>query len=278
MKGTFTKLLALSFVLVLGFALAGCAQPAEEPVATPPAEEPAEVAAEYKLAVPGKLTIGSDLDYPPFEILNADGEPEGFDVDLAKAVCEELGLELNYLPPQAFDSLPTQVAAGTKMDVAISALTITPPRKEVVDFSDPYFAEGVNQAIAVKKGSDIKGKDDLAGKKVAVQSGSTPQFWAEENLLDSEIVPLTNNTDAFSAMMAGQADAVVNDEPTSRDFIEKSFKDAVIVEVVPTAEEYGIMVSKDNPELTKAINEALAKIKADGRLDAMYKQWIEDAE
>lgn len=269
---------ALALVLALSLAFVGCDKPADDPATAPPAEEPAEAPApdfgEYKLVVPGKLTIGSDLDYPPFEILNADGEPEGYDVDLITEVCKELGLEVNYLGPQAFESLPTQVAAGTKMDVAVSAFTITPERAEIVDFTDDYFV--VNQVIAVMKDSDITGKADLAGKRVAVQSGSTPDLWARENLPDSEIIALPNNTDAFSAMTAGQADAVINDELTSNTFIGKTFKDAKVVEIIPTAEEYGIAVSKDNPELTKAINWALGKIKADGRLEEIHKKWIED--
>lgn len=265
------KLVGLALAATMLLSLVGCGGTEKEADTTAvAATEP-----EYTLVEPGKLTIGSDLDYPPFEMLNADGKPEGFDVELMAAVCEELGLELNYLGPQAFDSLLPQVAAGTKLDIAVSALTITPERAKVVDFTEPYFLSGVDQAIAVLKTSDIKTKDDLAGKRVAVQSGSTPDTWATENLPNSEIIRLNNNTDAFAALMAGKADAVINDEPVSKKFISESFPDAMIVEVIPTAEEYGIGVSKDNAGLTKAINEAIAKLKADGTYDAIYKKWIE---
>lgn len=274
MKRLALKVVCTVLALALLLSFAGCGSKAEE-VAEPAAGTSEEAAPSYVLVEEGKLTIGSDLDYPPFESLDADGKPQGFDVDLMVEVCKEIGLELNYLGPQAFDSLFTQVAAGTKMDIAVSAITINAERAKIVDFSDPYYLSGVDQAIAVLKTSDIKTKDDLAGKRVAVQMGSTPDLWATENLPDSEIVRLTNNTDAFSALMAGKADAVINDEPVSRKFIEESFQDAMIVDVIPTAEEYGIAVSKDNPELLKAINEALAKIKADGRYDEIHAKWIE---
>lgn len=271
-----TMNLALAIVLALSIALlAGCGS--DEPTG---ASSDAGTASDsgYTLLNDGKLSIGSDCDYPPFIALDAAGNPEGFEYDLMVAVAEEMGLEVEYIAPQAFDTLIAQVVAGGKMDIAVSSFTITPERAEQIDFTNPYFLDGVDQAISSLKDSGIAGRDDLAGKKVAVQSGTTGQDWAEENLPGAEIVPYTNITDAFNAMMAGKVDACVNDLPAAEKLISESFQDISVVESVPMAEEYGIVVSKENPALTEALNDALAKVKDSGKYDEIYKKWFEDAE
>lgn len=267
-------LLSLALMLALSFALlSGCGKDDAE-TAKPAAGDEAG----YTLNTPGKLIIGSDCDYPPFIQLSASGDPEGFEYDLAVAIAEEMGLEVEYLSPQAFDTLIAQVVAGGKMDVALSSFTITPERLEQIDFSDPYFLDGVNQAISAPKANGIKSRDDLKGKKVGAQSGTTGQSWAQENLPDSEVVAFTNITDAFNAMMAGKVDACVNDLPAAEKLISESFQDITVVESIPTAEEYGIVVSKDNPELTAALNDAIAAVKESGTYDEIYKKWFEDAQ
>jgi polar amino acid transport system substrate-binding protein len=144
--------LAMAFSL---FAVAGCGGGGNAPEAEKPANEGTETAGkDYKLVTPGKLTIGSDLDFPPMEQLNG-STPEGFDVELMQAIAKEMGLEAEYLPPQKFDTLLASVNAG-KFDVVASSLTISDERKKEVAFSDPYFDS--NQSIA----------SSLSGAKVCV--------------------------------------------------------------------------------------------------------------
>lgn len=262
-------LLALALVISLG-AIAGCSQP-EKPAAEEPAtEEPA--AADYKLVEPGKLTVGSDLDFPPMEMLEGD-KPTGFDVDLMTAIAKEMGLEVSYLPPQEFDALLASVNAD-KFDVVASSLTINDERKKEVVFTEPYFDS--NQSIAMRAGSTYAKPEDLAGKKIGVQSGTTGQQWAEENLkpAGATIVPFSKTSEAFAALEASNVDAVVNDLPITADIVKNSEGKLTVVNEIPTGEQYGFAVALDNGTLATAINEALAKVKASGEYDRIYEKWI----
>jgi polar amino acid transport system substrate-binding protein len=146
---------------------------------------------------------------------------------------------------------------------------------KIIDFSDPYFDS--NQSIAVVKSSGITTTSQLYTKKIGVQSGTTGQAWATENLKPkgATIVPFKDATGAFNALQAGTVQAVVNDLPVTAEIIKEGpTRGFVIIDKVGTAEQYGIAVAKDNPDLLKAINAALAKMKADGELKAIYDKWI----
>jgi polar amino acid transport system substrate-binding protein len=262
------KWLALLLACALAmsvFALAGCAK--EEPVAEPVADEPM-----YTLVTPGKLTVGSDTAYPPFESINAAGEVEGFDVDLIAEVAKELGVEFEF-KTYNFDALIIGVQTGSEFDIIGSAMTIKPDRAEQIDFSDPYFDAG--QSLAVRNDSTFASLDDLAGKKIGVQSGTTGEEFAKENApADATIVPFENILQAFQALQNGDVDGVVNDKPVTDNIVADPAREVKVVGGLMGAEQYGFGVSKDNPELTKAINEALAKIRADGRYEALLVKWF----
>ena len=151
-------------------------------------------------------------------------------------------------------------------------MTIKPDRQEQIDFSDPYYDS--NQSLAMKKGSTYAGPQDLTGKKIGVQSGTTGEAWAKENIQDAELVPFKNATDAFAALAAGNVDAVVNDLPVTTELLKEDDRGLEIVAQIPTGEQYGFGVSKDNPELTAAINTALAELRADGTYDTIYQKWF----
>jgi polar amino acid transport system substrate-binding protein len=262
-------LVGLALMLALSMLVVGCGSDGAADD-----NETTEAADTFSTLKPGVLVIGSDCDYPPFIELDADGNPAGFEYDMMLAIAEELGVEIEYLAPQNFDTLIPQIVGGGKMDIAVSSFTITPERMEEVDFSSPYFVDGVNQAITVPVDSDVASRDDFAGKKVGVQAGTTGGDWAEENLIGAEIVPFTNITDAFNAMMAGKVDGCVNDLPAAEGLIQKSFDGIKVLESAPTAEEYGIVVAKDNPKLTAALNDAIAKLIASGKMDEITAKWI----
>jgi polar amino acid transport system substrate-binding protein len=264
--------LMVAFALTLSaFALVGCGE-TEEPGEEPAAEEPAgeEPAAELVTIEEGKLLAGSDTEFPPFEFVEGD-EIKGFDVDLLTAIGENLGLEVEFMT-EIFDTLIPTLKAGGKFDVIASGMTIKPERQLEIDFTDPYYDS--NQSLVMAKGATYAGPEDLSGKKIGVQSGTTGEAWAKENVADATLVPFNSATDAFAALQAGNVDAVVNDLPVSAELLKEDDRGMEIVAQIPTGEQYGFGVSKDNPELLAAINEALAELKADGTYNDIYQKWF----
>ncbi|MHB1341565.1 MAG: basic amino acid ABC transporter substrate-binding protein [Coriobacteriia bacterium] len=259
--------LLLVFALVVSaFALGGCAKD-EEPPASEGEEAPA---VEVTTIEEGKLLVGSDTAFPPFESMNGD-VAEGFDVDLMGAIGEKLGLEVVFMT-EIFDTLIPTLKAGGKFDVIASGMTIKPERELEIDFTDAYYDS--NQSIAMKEGSTYAGPADLAGKKIGVQSGTTGEAWAKENVEGATLVPFKNATDAFAALQAGNVDAVVNDLPVTTELLKDDSRGMAIVAQIPTGEQYGFGVSKDNPELKDAINTALAELREDGTYDEIYQKWF----
>ncbi len=265
-------------LLILGVLLAGCAQqekPAATSTPTPTPEKTAEKKDELKLVKPGKLTVGSDVAYPPFEYTNqTTGEYEGFDIDLAKELAERLGLELEVINT-AWDGIIPGLLAH-KYDVIISAMTITEERAKQVSFSDPYFE--AKQVILAKKGSGIKGVEDLAGKKVGVQLGTTGDFAAQkliENGIKFELVKYEDTPSALMAIEKGDIDAAIIDNFVAY-LAQKNNPDVfeVIEDKTFEPEYYGIAVNKDNPALLEAINKALKEMKEDGTYDKIYQKWF----
>lgn len=262
--------------IAASLALGACSgKPAEGP--TPGNDGGAS--SEIKLLNPGKITVAASLDFPPFENVDPKTEkPIGFDIDIMQALCDELGYEMNFLPTMKFDTLVPAVASGTKIDCSISGLTITPERLEEVDFTNPYMDS--NQSIAVMKGSGftpIKKPEEikqLEGKKIGAQSGTSGYDWAVEHVKGAEVVPFDEATAAFAALQAGKVDAVCMDLPVVQNIIKNSYQNATIIYEIPTGEQYGIAVNKNNPALTKALNEALAKIKANGTYDKILDKWF----
>lgn len=228
----------------------------------------------YTLVENGKLTVASDLATPPFEYVNDSGKDQGFTYELMGMIADELGLELNYLPAQKFDGIIPMVKQGVKTDVGACNITITDERKEEVDFTDPYIDSNQGVAVAKNTGYDTVDSLNAPGVKIAVQSGTTSEEWAIENLPQATTVNFDDWTAAFTAVMSGQCQAVVCDLPVEQWMVSNSFTGMEIIKEVPTGEQFGIAVSKDNPELTQAINDALAKIKSSGAYDKLYEKWF----
>jgi polar amino acid transport system substrate-binding protein len=266
--------LALALVATV-VALAGCS--GAKSSGTTPAAKPA--AADLKLVKSGVLTIGSDTSFPPFESLNG-STAEGFDVDLADAIAKEMGLTVDFTS-QKFDTLIPQLKAGGTFDVIMSAMTITDERKKEISFSTPYIDS--NQSIAVVKGKfpKLDGNDTaaidkaFAGKIIGVQSGTTGEAWAKENLKSaSTITPFDDTLSAFSALNAGKVDAVVNDLPVSAFLVKSSYTGDEIVAEIPTGEQYGIGIATENAALLTAVDEAFAKVKSSGEYATIYQKWF----
>lgn len=218
----------------------------------------------------GKLLMGSDTTYPPFESIDEKGEPVGFDVDIAREIARRLGLELEVVSVKWEGIIP-----GLKTgdyDIVMSAMTITDERKMEIDFSDPYIDS--DQSIAVRKGyAEIKGEADLAGKVVGVQVDTTGQFTAEKIPGIKEIRKYDTILMAFEDLELGRIDAVVNDYPVNA-YISKTRGKTEVVATIKTDEKYGIGIKKGNSQLLEAINEALAEMKEDGTYDRIFEKWF----
>ena len=222
----------------------------------------------------GKLTVVAELGFAPFEYMDEKtGEPVGFDVDVINAVAEKMGLIASYLPNQKFDTLVPIIKQGGKADVSIAAITITDERLESVDFSEPYLDS--NQAIVVAKGSsETEETLNDASKQVVCQGGTTGDEWIGENLPDAVRVPVDDVTAALTGVQTGLYQAMVVDLPVASYMLAQSFSDLQIVKEIPTGEQYGIAVSKDNPELTQAVNKALEDMKSDGTMKEIETKWF----
>jgi len=218
----------------------------------------------------GVVKVGTNAEYPPFESVDDAGNIVGFDVELMDAIAKAGGFDVEYVNTR-WDGIFVALASG-EFDAVVSAATITDERKQTVDFSDPYFNAG--QMIAVKEGSDIKTPDDLNGKKVGVQLGTTGDIWLSENTT-ADVVRYDEITLAFQALAQGDVDAVVNDGPTSADIIRANPEMGVTLVGDPFTEElYGIAVNKDRQDVLAAINKGLAAVKASGEYDTIYNKWF----
>ena len=221
----------------------------------------------------GKLIIGTEPTFPPFEYVDKNNNIVGFDIDLAKVIATRLGvsLEVASLP---FDSLIPALVQG-KIDLIIAGMTITEERAKVVDFSIPYL--NANQAIVVRGGEEFNPQtlEDLKGHKVAVQLGTTGDL-AVSKIKGVKVVRFQRFTDAFLELGAKRVDAVVLDEAPARAYI-KTFPKFVISAVIDTGERYGIAVKKGEKELLDFVNQTLIDLMK-SPYDRLLEKWFEQAQ
>lgn len=209
-------------------------------------------------------TVGTSAGFPPFEYVE-DGEIVGFDIDLMKAIGEEMGFEVNF-KDIAFDSLIPALKTGN-IDVVAAGMTITEQREEVVDFSNSYYS--ADQSIIVKEDSDKDISVIFGDKDISVQTGTTGDLWVTEKLQDKGI--LTGNIkryDTFvlcvSDLVNENVDAVVLDSPVANRYAE--MRPVEVVGIIVTGENYGLAVNNGNTELLDKLNEGLRKIRENGKM------------
>ena len=214
--------------------------------------------------------VGTDATYPPFESKDAKtGKLIGFDIDLMSAVCEELGVGCEFIVVP-FDGIVSGLK-NHKYDAIISAFTITPEREKMVDFSQPYYQAGQSIAVRIDE-QEIKSIDDLVGKKVGVQLGTTGEILAKK-IEGAEIISYDNIGAAFIDMDNHRLDAVINDKPTSQRVIAVKGKAKIVGETL-TSENYGMAVRKGEKRLLDAINKSLEKLQASGKLQKINQKWF----
>ena len=219
----------------------------------------------------GELRVGSDIPYAPFEF-GRDPDYQGFDVDIVNEIAKRLDVEAQFVKTP-FDPIFRNLAQG-RFDLVASAATITPERQKTVNFSVPYFP--ADQSLMIKRGSDIKTVDDLAGKRIGVQLGTTGADYAKDEVKDADTVRSYDLIDdAFNALQSGQVDAVINDFPVSK-YAERSKKDLQVIQRIPTGETYGLGINKDDTKLKEEVDKALNEMKEDGTYTRIYKKWFEE--
>jgi ABC-type amino acid transport substrate-binding protein len=218
-----------------------------------------------------KLTVGSDIPYPPFE-QGKKGSYTGFDVELMEKIGEEIGREPEFID-SSFETIFRDVAQG-KFEAVMSAATITEEREKVVSFSNPYYLS--EQAVVVQEGSEITGLSDLAGKTVAAQQGTTGLELGKEKAEAGELRPFPEGPDAINALKAGTVEAVIIDAPVAANAVEE-LGGIEVAEKVPTEETYGIAVAPESTELLEEINEGLAKTLENGKYAKVYEKWFHEA-
>ena len=222
----------------------------------------------YKLVKEGTLTMATNAQFPPYEYYDGQ-EIIGIDADIAKAIADKMGLELK-IEDMEFDSIITAVSTG-KADLGLAGMTVDPDRQKNVDFSDPY-ATGV-QVIIVKEDSTIAKPDDLKGKKIGVQLSTTGDIYATNDFGKDSVVQYNKGSDAVMALTQGQVDAVIIDNEPAKSFVEAN-KGLKILDTKYATENYAACIAKDNTGLTKAVNKALAELKADGTLQKIVDKYI----
>jgi polar amino acid transport system substrate-binding protein len=219
----------------------------------------------------GKITVGSDVPYPPFEEFGqSKTEFTGFDVELVEAVGEKIGRTPEFIDT-SFDTIFRDLAQG-KFEMVASATTITDEREKTVDFSDPYYL--AEQAILVKQGSDVKTVDDLDGITVGAQQGTTGLEFVEEETDAGEVRSYPEGPDMVTPLRAGTIDAAVLDIPVAEN-LAGSQPDIEVAAEIKTGEEYGLVVSQGEEDLLSEVNDALQELKDDGTLGELYEKWLE---
>ena len=252
------KLLALILAILMVCSLAACGGSADAD-----ADASADDAAL-------ELVMGTNAAFPPYEYYDEDGETIiGIDAEIAKAVADKLGMKLT-IKDMEFDSLLTAVQSGA-VDIVFAGLTVNEERKQSVDFSITY-ATGV-QVIIVPEDSKIASVDDLAGKTIGVQAGTTGDIYCTDEFGQDNVKQFANGALAVAALQNGQVDCVVIDNEPAKSFVAAN-DGLKILDTEYAVEDYAAAISKENTELTAKVNEAMEALKADGTIDGILAKYI----
>ena len=250
------KLVSVLLVAACVFSLAACGS-----------KDDSKDSKESKKDSKDTLVMATNAEFPPDEFHEGD-DVVGIDADIARAIGEEMGMEVK-IEDMAFDSIIPAVTSG-KADFGAAGMTVTEDRKKNVDFTDTYAT--ATQVIIVKEGSDIAGPDDLTGKKIGVQLGTTGDIYADD-IEDAKVERYNKGFEAVQALTQDKIDAVVIDGEPAKEFVAEADGLKILDEVF-TEEEYAIAVAKDNDDLLKKMNEALASLKESGKIDEIVAKYI----
>lgn len=221
-----------------------------------------------------ELVVATDNSFVPFEFVDKDSgkdKVQGFDIDLIKAIADEADLNIKF-KTMDFKGIIPGLKSG-RWDMGIAGISITDERKESIDFSDPYFESGIIVAVQ-EDNTDIKGFDDLAGKKVSTRQGSTSQDYLKDKSPKSKVKAFPKITEGYQELGSGRVDATLYDEPNLKYYIKQNAEGKIkTVGDKLTAEPYAIGFQKGS-DLVEPVNDALKTIKDNGTYDDIYKEWF----
>ncbi len=212
----------------------------------------------------GKIVMLTNAAFPPYEYLGDDNEPVGVDIEIGQAIADELGVELEVVDMD-FDGIIGAIQAG-KGDFAAAGMTINEERLQNVDFSIEY-ATSSQYMMVLADNEEIQGPEDLAGKTVGVQAGTTGQFYAEDET-EAEVSKFKTALDAAMALKTGKLDAVIIDELPARAIVANN-TDLKVVENKLTEEDYAMAIAKGSDDLAAVINGVLEQLIADGTVEEL---------
>ena len=268
------RLSSVALAAALSLTLAACGDDGDD-TATPPVDTDVtfdEGTMMAEIVEAGTLRVGTKFDQPLFGLENLDGEPEGFDVEVAKIIAAKLGLsedDIEFTETVSANREP--FLEQGQVDMVVATYTINDKRDMVIDFAGPYFLAGQDILVAAGNPEGIKGPDDLAGKTVCSVAGSTPAGYVEENIPDAELVLVDAYTKCRDALQNGQVQAVTTDNVILSGYVSEAPEDFELVGEPFTDEPYGIGVPEGSEEFCEFINEALAEAADDGSLQAAFE-------
>lgn len=222
-----------------------------------------------------KLTVGSDVPYPPFEEFGkSKTEFKGFDIELMEAIAQKIGREVEFRDT-SFDTIFRDLAQG-KFEAVASATTITKEREESVDFTNPYYLPSAQSIVLAQGTTGITSDKDLEGKIVGVQQGTTGEEYVDEEIDTKELRTYPQGPDTIPALKAGTIDAVVIDRPVAEKAVEND-SGIEIAGGIETEEQYGFVVQQGDEELLDELNEGLKEVLDAGEYTTIYKKWFDKA-
>ena len=269
-----TAAMSLSLLAGCGNGTTGNAETPDAGETTPATEsqEPAETtpaaSGEFTTVEAGKLIMSTNAAFPPYEMTTDNGGYEGIDVEIAGAIAEKLGLELQ-IDDMGFDAALEAAQSGMS-DMVMAGVTVNEDRLAVMDFSDSY-ATGV-QVVIVKEGSDVT-LDNLGEQLIGVQNATTGWQYCTDDFGSDHVAAFDNGITAVQALMNDQVDCVVIDQGPAQSFVAEN-PGLTILETEYTVEDYAIGVKKGNTALLDAINNALAELTADGTVQSIIDKYI----
>ena len=220
-----------------------------------------------------KLVMATNAEFPPYEYYDGD-DVVGIDVDFAQAIADKLGMELS-VEDMAFESIIPAVQSG-KADFGAAGMTVTEERQSQVDFSDSYYT-GRQVIIVREDNTDITGPDDLNGKKIGVQLGTTGDIYSSDDYGDDNVERYNKGVEAVQALQQGKIDAVIIDDQPAQTFVKEN-EGLKILDTEYVEEDYALCFKKGN-DLVDKVNDAIAELKKDGTFDKIVEKYINtDAE
>lgn len=213
------------------------------------------------------LVMATNAEFPPYEYYEGD-EIVGIDAEIAEAIAEELGMDFK-MEDMAFDAIIPAVQSG-KADIGLAGITVTEKRLKNVNFSDSYATS--NQVIIVEEDSKIQAVDDLTGKSIGVQLGTTGDIYASD-VEDAVVEQYSTGFEAVQSLSQGKIDAVMIDYETAKEFVSE-VEGIKILDEEFAVEDYAIAIAKDNDELLEKVNAAIASLKESGKLDEIIGKYI----